>query len=124
MRGVGDAPLPFAGGCGYNLPAEGKPLGIVWVDRPLSLVSTGLVRTLKKNARVHQGPKTPGDVSSCVIPCANSLGGLSARVEVYRELSPDAPPIVVFGHQLDLPFARYALQAGASGFVHAEMTPD
>jgi DNA-binding NarL/FixJ family response regulator len=45
-------------------------------------------------------------------------------VEFYRERSPDAPPIVVFGPQLDLPLARDALQAGASGFVHAEMKPD
>jgi DNA-binding NarL/FixJ family response regulator len=45
-------------------------------------------------------------------------------VEFYRELSPDAPPVVVFGPQLDLPLARDALQAGASGFVHAEMMPD
>jgi DNA-binding NarL/FixJ family response regulator len=31
---------------------------------------------------------------------------------------------VVFSPQLDLPLARDALQAGASGFVHAEMIPD
>jgi DNA-binding NarL/FixJ family response regulator len=31
---------------------------------------------------------------------------------------------VVFGPQLDLPLARDALLAGASGFVHAEMMPD
>jgi DNA-binding NarL/FixJ family response regulator len=30
----------------------------------------------------------------------------------------------VFSPQLDLPLARDALQAGASGFVHAEMMPD
>jgi DNA-binding NarL/FixJ family response regulator len=59
-----------------------------------------------------------------VILCANSHEGLSERVKVYRELSPDAPPVVVFGPQLDLPLARDALQAGASGFVHAEMMPD
>jgi DNA-binding NarL/FixJ family response regulator len=32
--------------------------------------------------------------------------------------------VVVFSPQLDLRLARDALQAGASGFVHAEMTPD
>ena len=31
---------------------------------------------------------------------------------------------MVFSPQLDLPLARDALQAGASGFVHAEMMPD
>jgi DNA-binding NarL/FixJ family response regulator len=101
-----------------------KPLGLVWVDCPRSVVSAGLVRALEKQARVHQGLKPPGDVPSCIILCANSREGLSERVKFYQELSPDAPPIVVFSPQLDLPLARDALQAGASGFVHAEMMPD
>jgi len=102
-----------------------KPLGLVWVDcRTRSLVSTGLVGALEEKARVHQGSRPPGDAPSCVILCTNSHEGLSERVEFYRELSPDAPPIVVFSPQLDLPLAHDALQAGASGFVHAEMTPD
>ncbi len=101
-----------------------KPLGLVWVDCPRSVVSAGLVRALETRATVHQGLKPPGDVPSCIILCANSYEGLSERVKFYRELSPDAPPIVVFGPQLDLPLARDALQAGASGFVHAQMTPD
>ena len=101
-----------------------KPLGVVWVDCPHSLVSTGIVRALEKQARVHQGPKPPEDLPSCVVLCANGHENLPERVRFYRELSPDAPPVVVFGPQLDLPLARGALQAGASGFVHAEMTPD
>ena len=101
-----------------------KPLGVVWVDCPRSVVSAGLVRALEKRATVHQGPKPPEDVPSCVILCANSREGLSEHLEFYRELSPDAPPIVVFSPQLDLPLARDALQAGASGFVHAEMMPE
>ena len=101
-----------------------RPLGLVWVDCPRSVVSAGLVRALEKQATVHQGPKPPEDVPSCVILCANSHEGLSERVKFYQELSPDAPPVVVFGPQLDLPLARDALQAGASGFVHAQMTPE
>jgi DNA-binding NarL/FixJ family response regulator len=101
-----------------------KSLGVVWVECPRSVVRAGLVRALEKRARVHQGPEPPEDVPSCVILCANSNEGLSERVEFYRELSPDAPPVVVFGPQLDLPLARDALQAGASGFVHAEMMPE
>ena len=97
------------------------PLGLVWVDCPRSVVSAGLVRALEKQATVHQGLKPPRDVPSCIILCANSNEGLSDRVKFYQELSPDAPPIVVFSPQLDLPLARDALQAGASGFVHAEM---
>jgi DNA-binding NarL/FixJ family response regulator len=101
-----------------------RPLGLVWVDCPRSVVSAGLVRALEKQATVHQGLKPPRDVPSCIILCANSHEGLSERVEFYQELNPDAPPVVVFGPQLDLPLARDALQAGASGFVHAEMMPD
>jgi DNA-binding NarL/FixJ family response regulator len=101
-----------------------RPLGLVWVDCPRSVVSAGLVRALEKRATVHQGLKPPRDVPSCIILCANSPEGLSERVKFYRELNPDAPPVVVFSPQLDLPLARDALQAGASGFVHAEMMPD
>lgn len=101
-----------------------RPLGLVWIDCPRSVVSAGLVRALEKRATVHQGLKPPKDVPSCIILCANNHEGLSERVKFYQELSPDAPPIVVFGPQLDLPLARDALQAGASGFVHAEMMPD
>ena len=101
-----------------------RSLGLVWVDCPRSVVSAGLVRALEKQATVHQGLKPPRDVPSCIILCANSREGLSERVKFYQELSPDAPPVVVFGPQLDLPLARDALQAGASGFVHAEMMPD
>jgi DNA-binding NarL/FixJ family response regulator len=101
-----------------------RPLGLVWVDCPRSVVSSGLVRALEKRATVHQGLKPPRDVPSCIILCANSREGLSERVEFYQELSQGAPPVVVFSPQLDLPLARDALQAGASGFVHAEMMPD
>ncbi len=108
----------------YQPKNSPKPLGLIWVDCPRSIVSAGLVRALEGKAKVHQGPKPPGDVPSCVVLCANGHEGLSERVAFYQELSPDAPPVVVFGPQLDLPLARDALQAGASGFVHAEMTPD
>jgi DNA-binding NarL/FixJ family response regulator len=99
-------------------------LGLVWLDCPRSVVGAGLVRSLEKCATVHQGLKPPRDVPSCIILCANGHEGLSERVKFYQELSPDAPPVVVFSPQLHLPLARNALQAGASGFVHAEMMPD
>jgi DNA-binding NarL/FixJ family response regulator len=101
-----------------------RSLGLVWVDCPRSVVSAGLVRALENRATVHQGLKPPRDVPSCIILCANNNKGVSERVEFYQELSPDAPPVVVFSPQLHLPLARNALQAGASGFVHAEMMPD
>jgi DNA-binding NarL/FixJ family response regulator len=108
----------------YQPKGDPKPLGVVWVDCPHSLVGTGLVRALEEKARVHRGPTPPGEDPSCVILCTNGHESLPERIGFYREMSPDAPPIVVFGLQLDLPLARDALRAGASGFVHAEMTPD
>jgi DNA-binding NarL/FixJ family response regulator len=105
----------------HNSP---KSLGLLWVDCPRSVVSAGLVRALEKRATVHQGLKPPRDVPSCIILCANNHEGLAERVKFYREQNPDAPPILVFSPQLNLPLARDALQAGASGFVHAEMMPD
>jgi DNA-binding NarL/FixJ family response regulator len=107
-------------------PRDSRPklLGVVWVDCPRSVVSTGLVQVLEGRARVHQGSKPPGDLPSCVILCTNGDKDVSERVEFYRKLSPEAPPVVVFGPHLDLRLAHDALRAGASGFVHAEMTPD
>src|SRR3712207_684765 len=108
----------------HQVTGNPKPLGLVWIDCPRSVVSAGLVRALEERARVYQGPNPPLEIPSCVILCANGPEGLSERVQSHRELSPDAPPVVVFAPQLDLPLARDAIQAGASGFVHAEMTPD
>jgi DNA-binding NarL/FixJ family response regulator len=108
----------------HQVKSSPKPLGLVWVNCPPSVVTTGLVRALQVRARVHQGPEPPREIPSCVILCANGQDDLSERVHSHRELRPDSPPILVFSPQLDLPLARDTLKAGASGFVHAEMTPD
>lgn len=108
----------------HQVKSSPKPRALVWVDCPPSVVGTGLVRSLQERTRVHQGSDPPGDVPSCVILCASGHEDLSERLQSYRELSPGTPPVLVFGSQLDLPLARDALKAGASGFVHAEMTPD
>ncbi len=103
---------------------EIKPLGLIRVDCPPSVVTTGLVRALEKQARVHTGPEPPEEVPSAVILCAGGQEKLSEDLERPRKLSPDTPPILIFSSHLDLPLARAALQAGASGFIHAGMTPD
>jgi DNA-binding NarL/FixJ family response regulator len=108
----------------YQVKGSPKPLGVVWVNCPPSVVTTGLVRALEERARVYQGPNPPEEGPTCVILCANGQEDLSERVHSHRELSPHATPILVFSPQLDLPLARDTLKAGASGFVHAEMTPD
>jgi DNA-binding NarL/FixJ family response regulator len=108
----------------HQVMSSPVPRSLVWVDCPPSVVGAGLVRALEERNRVYQGPTPPPDVPSCAILCASGHEDLNERVRSYRELSADAPPVLVFGPRLDLPLAHDALKAGASGFVHAEMTPD
>ena len=103
---------------------EHEPLGLVWVDCPPSVGTAGLVRALEMQARVHTGHAPPEDVCSVILLCPNGQEDLFESVERHRELSRGTPPILIFSSHLDLPFARDALRAGASGFIHAEMTPD
>jgi len=67
---------------------------------------------------------TSGEVPSSVILYASGQEDLSESIERHREVSPDKPSILVFGPHLDLALVRDALRAGASGFVHAGMTPN
>jgi DNA-binding NarL/FixJ family response regulator len=103
---------------------ESEPLGLIWIDCPPSVVNTGLVQALEERARVHTEMDPPESVPSCVVLYSNGQGDLSERLEGHRKMSPYAPPILVMGSHLDLPLAREALRAGASGFVHAELTPE
>jgi DNA-binding NarL/FixJ family response regulator len=103
---------------------EPKTLGLIWVDCTPSVAIAGLVGALEGQARVHNAPEPPQDAWSSVVLCPNGREGLSASVERHRELSQSATPILVFGWHLDLPLARDALQAGASGFIHGGMTQE
>src|SRR3712207_1051139 len=101
------------------------PLGLIWVECPNSVGAAGIVRALADQARVHTGSTAPEVVPSSIILCASGQEDLSQALGRYRGLNSDAaPPILIFGSHLDLPLAREALRAGASGFIHAGMTPD
>ncbi|HSL01674.1 MAG TPA: hypothetical protein VK869_15160, partial [Rubrobacteraceae bacterium] len=101
-----------------------KPLGLVWVDCPDSVMTDGLVHALKKQARVHIGGDPPLEDPSSIIFYASDREELAEGVERHRELSADAPPILVFSPHLDLVLAMEALRTGASGFIHASMESD
>jgi two-component system nitrate/nitrite response regulator NarL len=96
---------------------------LIWIDCPPSVVTAGLVRALEEQAWVHNGKEPPEEAPSSVILYASGDEDLSEGVEHHRELVPNTPPIIVFGSHLDLPLAREALRAGASGFIHAGMMP-
>jgi DNA-binding NarL/FixJ family response regulator len=102
-----------------------RPLGLIWVRCPNSVGTAGILRALAQQARVHTGSTAPEGVPSSIILCASGQEDLSQAVEREQELNSDAaPPILIFGSHLDLALARDALRAGASGFIHAGMTPD
>jgi DNA-binding NarL/FixJ family response regulator len=102
-----------------------KPLGLVWVDCPQSVNAVGLKQALKEQGHVHDGSEPPPGLPSCVIFCTDSQDDLSGSIKRYQELIPNAAlPILVFTPHLDMPLARDALLAGASGFIHAAMTPN
>jgi DNA-binding NarL/FixJ family response regulator len=88
------------------------------------VVVAGLVRALEEQATVYVGSKRPEGIS-CIMICAREEEeDLSERIKQLEDADSHATPILVFGSHLNLPLARDALRAGASGFVHAGMTPD
>ncbi len=100
-----------------------RPLGLVWIYCPHSVTSLGLEQALSEQARVHVGREAPKDSCTCIILCADNPEALSVGMEQIQESNPDGAPVLVFSTRLDLRLARDALQSGASGFIHAEMTP-
>jgi hypothetical protein len=81
------------------------------------VLTTGLVRALEGRARLHIGEEPPEETPSSVILYASGEEDLSEGVGRHLELSPDSPPVLVFGSHLHLPLGRDALRAGASGFI-------
>ncbi len=103
---------------GENAP---KPLGAIWVVTPYPLVAAGPKMALGDRADVHVGERAPADGFDCIIFCVDDSedgfgGDLRRMRELYRGV-----PLLVFGPRLDLGLAWVALQAGANGFLHAEM---
>lgn len=100
-----------------------KQLGLVWIDSPYPIVTTGLSRILDEDAHIHAGKQPPveGEPSSVVF-CADGIEGLSEEIARIRDLDIEAP-IVVFNLNVDLEVARTALRLGAQGFIHAGMQP-
>jgi DNA-binding NarL/FixJ family response regulator len=102
---------------------EPQLVGTIWIDCPYPLLSASLGRTLRESAtRLHQGPKPPagGATPSAVICHAESAQDATSKVRNVKALAPEAS-ILVLGMQAQLPLARAALQAGAKGFIHAQM---
>jgi DNA-binding NarL/FixJ family response regulator len=96
---------------------------LVWVTPPYSVVAAGLERLLiKAKAAVHWGQEPPEDTPSLVVLCANGED-VASEVRNLQAQVPEAPVLVLGLQEVQLPLARAALQAGARGFIHAQMPP-
>ena len=104
--------------------AETKPLGLVWLDCPDSLLASGLKETLRQHALVCCSTKAPvGLRPSLIIVPAEREDGAAEEVSRVKEMSPETP-VVLLGLRADLALARVAMSSGAKGFVHAGMPPE
>ncbi len=103
---------------------EGVPMGLVWLKCHRQQVSClGLERALGMAAYLHKGPEGPaGDPPSAVICYPSDEEGLAAEVESALTVAPNAV-VLVFAPSPNLRLARTALEAGASGLLHAGMRP-
>jgi DNA-binding NarL/FixJ family response regulator len=99
-----------------------EPLGLVWINCLYPIVALGLREALQTIARVYVGGEAPKGTPFAVVYCADSVADLSEGIGRIKELHPDAT-ILIFSVHVDLPLAHAALQLGASGFVHAGMSP-
>lgn len=108
-----------------TIPTTTEPLGVVWVKSTSSVLSVGLESTLKKpGTRVYRGQEPPTTAPTVVVYVPE--GGdenVASEVRGLKNMAPDAA-VVVFGPSADLLLARAALQAGADGFLHANMPPE
>ena len=108
-----------------QLPTTTEHLGVVWIKSSSSVLSMRLESALKTSGTpVHRGPKPPMPEPSVVVySLENNNGHVAPDMRLLKELAPDAA-VVVFGPSADVALARTALQAGADGFLHADMPPE
>ena len=103
---------------------EPKPLGAVGLGcKAYPVVAAALKVILKEEADVYEGfGRPPGAESpSCIVLCPNGRD-LASEVRRVVASNPQAA-VLVFGMRDDPWLVRKALQAGASGFLHAGMHP-
>lgn len=99
-------------------------MGLVWVDCDNPVLNAGLAQILGAEARVHVGREPPkGDPPSVVMLCIDDAQAFSEDVKRVREANQEAL-VVAFSFYPDLERARAALERGARGFIHSEMTPN
>jgi DNA-binding NarL/FixJ family response regulator len=101
------------------------PLGQIWLKGQNRVDFLGLEYALSVAARIHKGSTAPSGKTSAsaVICCPTGEDGLAAEVSNIRVQAPGAT-VLVFAPAPDLPLARAALRAGASGLLHSGMSSE
>jgi DNA-binding NarL/FixJ family response regulator len=104
--------------------SEPKPLRAVRLDCRYPVVALALKEILKGEADVYEGSKQPPGAKdpSCIILCSNGKD-LASEVRRLGDSNPQAA-VLVFDMRDDPWLVQKALQAGASGFLHAGMHPE
>ena len=103
---------------------DSKPIGVVSLECSYPVVALALKEILKQEADVYEGSRRPPGAKdpSCIVLCSNGKDGAS-EVRRLGASNPKAA-ILIFEMRDDPWLVRQALQAGASGFLHAGMRPE
>jgi DNA-binding NarL/FixJ family response regulator len=107
---------------------KSEPSRPVWVECHYPLISLGLTQTLRAAGYDYllSGQNVPvgeGKLPSGVIYCPNGEEDVAQEVKRLQGLFTDVPILVLGPSVKDVSLARFALQAGARGFLHLEMQP-
>ena len=112
----------FQEGTGVARP-EDDPIRLVWLKGSQQVASLGLEKALG-TARLYKGQDAPTGGPPSAVICITSVDeDFASQVEGARDLAPNCV-VLVFAPSPDLRLARGALEAGASGLLHAGMSPE
>jgi DNA-binding NarL/FixJ family response regulator len=102
---------------------EDAPMGLVWIkSRQQDAASLGLQRA-SSAAYVHNGREQPAGEPPSAVICSSNGRDIASEVKSVIDLTPNAV-VLIYVPTPNLPLARAALGAGASGLLHAGMRPE
>ena len=100
-----------------------EPAGLVWIDSSFLTLLAALEEALEPEVHVHWDRKAPPEEASSTVIYYPHDEDIVEGVRHSRHATPDAP-ILGFSPHADSQVARDALQVGARGFIHAQMSPE
>ena len=99
------------------------PMGLVWIKScQQDVAALGLQRALRA-ARVHNGQEQPKEEPPLAVICCPNGGDIVSEVKSVLALAPHSV-VLIYAPTPNMQLARGALEAGASGLLHAGMCPE